>query len=245
MLAGKRILITGASRGIGKAIAETFARQGANLMVTARAPKAGSDPEALALPGYSVLTYNADLTDEAQLRTLVQACRDRLGGLDVLVNNAGLLLPGKVGMISMASLRQMMEINIFSMINLTQYAVRLMAKNKNGGSIVNLASIAGTNGLEGMGGYSASKAGVIGFTLSAATELASQGIRVNAIAPGYIATDMTKQLGGEMAAKTLAKIRLGRVGRAEDVANCAAFLASDLSDYITGQVVGVNGGMEV
>lgn len=243
-LTGKKILVTGASRGIGRAIALAFARLGANLMITARPPKEGHGAGALALPEYPVTVHNADLTDEAQLRSLVQACRDRLGGLDVLVNNAGLLLPGKLGMVNMTSVRQMMEINVLSMINLTQYASRLMARNEHGGAIVNLASIAGTSGLEGMSGYSASKASVIGFTLAAAKELAPQGIRVNAIAPGFIDTDMTRQLGGEMSAKALAKIRLGRIGRVEDVANCAAFLASDLSSYITGQVLAVDGGME-
>jgi len=242
-LDGKRVLITGASRGIGRAIAETFAAVGAHLILTSRTEAVEEVARTLASTGATVFSHRADLGDEVQLRALAGSCRQHLGGLDVLVNNAGVLLPGKLGMVRSSDARQMLETNLLAAVNLTQYAIRLMAGSQ-GASIINLASIAGTRGFDGMTVYSASKAAVVGFTLAAAKELAAQGIRVNAIAPGFIATEMTKKLGGEIERNSVSRIRLGRAGTPQDVAQCALFLASDLSNYITGQVIGVDGGME-
>ncbi|MFA5264718.1 MAG: SDR family NAD(P)-dependent oxidoreductase [Opitutaceae bacterium] len=244
LLQGKRVLITGASRGIGKAIAEVFVREGASVMLTARSADLELFAESLAAGGAKAFATKADLNDEAQLKQVVLKTREKLGGLDVLVNNAGVLIQGKLGMIQNAEAHRMMETNFFAMLNLTQYCIRLMAKDKKG-SIINLASIAGTQGIDGISAYCASKAAVVGFTKSSAKELASQGIRVNAIAPGFIDTDMARQLDPAWFQKRVESIRLGRVGQPEDIANCALFLASELSSYITGQVIGVDGGMQV
>lgn len=242
-LDGKRVLVTGASKGIGQAIAETFTRAGARVLLTARSSDVIEIADSLAGQGGDAFGHCGDITDEAQLLSIVRLCRERLGGIDVLVNNAGILLPGKLGMVKTKDARQMLETNLIAMINLTQYVIRLVGRD-HGGSVINLASIAGCEGLEGMSAYSASKAGVIGFTRAAAKELAPQHIRVNAIAPGFIQTNMTLQLGADQAEQTLKKIRIGRVGIPQDVANCALFLASDLSTYITGQVIGIDGGMQ-
>lgn len=239
ILHGKRVLITGASRGIGEATARLFVAQGAKVVACARSA------DVLKLEdGAACLPLQADLTAEAEVKRVAQFAREKLGQVDVLINNAGILLLGKMGMIRMDDVRCMLETNLLATINLTQYVIRAMPRGQ-GGSIVNIASIAGTQGIDGIAGYSASKASVVGFTHSAAKELAPQGIRVNAIAPGFIDTAMARQLDSAWFEKRVQSVRLGRIGRPEDVANCALFLASDFSSYITGQVLGVDGGMQV
>jgi 3-oxoacyl-[acyl-carrier protein] reductase len=238
ILSGKRVLITGASRGIGQCMARLFVKEGAKVLACARSA------DVLTLDdGQNCFALRTDLSNETELKRLVQFAREKMGGLDVLVNNAGIMNLGKLGMVRMEDVRSMLETNVVAMINLTQYAIRLMPKGK-GGSVINLASIAGTQGMEGISAYCASKAAVIGFTLSSAKELAAQGVRVNAIAPGFIDTAMARQLDQEWFAKRVESIRLGRIGQPSDIANCALFLASDLSSYITGQVIGVDGGMQ-
>ena len=243
-LKGKTVLVTGASRGIGAAVAERFAREGAQLVISARTTQVKLVAERLSGEGFVVDAVQGDIADNAHARELISHCRNRFGGLDALVNNAGVLAAGKLGMIRMDDARRMFEINILAAINLTQYAIRIFPKDK-GGSIINLASIAGSRGIDGISAYSASKAAIIGFTMAAAKELAGRKIRVNAIAPGFIDTDMARQVSTEWFQSRVASIRLGRIGEPSDVASCALFLASDEAAYITGQVIGVDGGMDV
>jgi 3-oxoacyl-[acyl-carrier protein] reductase len=244
LLENKIAIITGASRGIGKAIAEIFSKQGAKIVITSRSAEVLRIAAALSTPDNQVTAIQGDITQEKTIKELIKLTKKLHGKLDILVNNAGILEQSILGMIATESLEKMFSVNIISMINLTQYAVRLMGNNS-ASSIINLASIAGTKGIEGISAYAATKGGVISFTQAAAKELAPRQIRVNAIAPGFIETDMTKQLSQEWYAKRVEGILMGRIGSPEDIANCALFLASDLSSYITGQVIGVDGGMKV
>jgi len=245
LLKDRRALITGASRGIGKAVAEVFAEQGASLVIAGRDDGIQQLAATLSKDRQPVFAVQGDLTDESHVHELVATCRREFGGLDILVNNAGVLTQALIGMMSLDPVRHMFEVNLLAVINLTQYAVRLMAKSSSP-SIINLASIAGTQGIEGVSAYSASKAGVVGFTHSAAKELATRNIRVNAIAPGFIDTDMTRSLPDDWYQRRVEGVRMGKqAGSPRDVANCALFLASNLSTYVTGQVIGVDGGLAV
>ena len=244
MLEGKVVIITGASRGIGKEIAHVFGRQGAKLVLCGRSATTQVVAEELSSEGVECISVIGDIADQQHQKQLVKAAKDAFGRLDVLVNNAGVLYQGLLGMVDMNQQRAMFEINVHAMINLSQFAIRLMAMNKSG-SIINMASIAGTQSIEGMPGYCASKAAVIGFTQSAAKELASKGVRVNAIAPGFIETDMTRAMPADLFQKRVEGIRMGRIGKPVDIANAALFFASDLSTYVTGQVIGVEGSMIV
>jgi len=244
LLKGKRILVTGASRGIGEATARLFAEQGASLMLSARS----ENVEALAeeLNGASeagIYALAGDISDEDYAKRLVMASRKQLGGLDGLVNNAGILEQGLVGMIQLESVRRMLEVNLVAMINLTQFSLRLMKEGSP--AIVNVTSIAGTHGIEGISAYCASKAAVIGFTKSLAKEVAPSGVRVNAVAPGFIDTQMARQLDDEWFQERVESVRMKRIGTPLDVANLSLYLCSDLSTYVTGQTIGVDGGMQV
>lgn len=241
LLKDKVALITGASRGIGKAIAAGYVENGAAVVLVARSEELLRTAEELRAAGACVKTVQGDIKDEATVRECVKVCRAEFGRLDIVVNNAGILEQSLIGMISLDSARQLFDINIVATVNLTQYAVRIMKGN---GSIINLASIAGTHGIVGASVYSASKAAVKGFTLAAAKELAGRDIRVNAIAPGFIDTDMTRKLSPEAFERNVASIRMRRIGTPQDVANVAIFLGSHLSSYVTGQVLGVDGGMQ-
>lgn len=243
-LQGKTAIITGASRGIGAAIAELFAREGAAVMLTARGSEVVELASRLRETGAQAEALAGDITDDAHIRALVQLFRAKFGSLDVLVNNAGVLIQAKLGMMRLDDARNMFAVNVLAAMNLTQYAIRAFRRGQ-GGAVINLASIAGTHGIDGISAYSASKAALIGFTKAAAKELAGQNIRVNAIAPGFIDTKMARQLSPEWFQLRVAGIRLGRIGRPEDIANCALFLASDEAAYITGQVLGADGGMQV
>ena len=235
----KTALITGASRGIGRAIAEVFVENGARVVLVARSE--GVLDVAKELGRDAAIAICGDVTDDATVRECIKTCRGEFKGLDVLVNNAGAMPQAVLGMVPIAEARELMELNVTATINLTQFAVRAM---KSGGSIVNLSSIA-WNGIAGASVYSASKGGVVGFTRAAAKELAGRGIRVNALAPGFIDTDLTQSLPDEIRERTLLDIRMGRIGEPREVAQAALFLASDLASYVTGQVLGVDGGMRV
>jgi 3-oxoacyl-[acyl-carrier protein] reductase len=243
LLEGRCALVTGAGRGIGAGIARALAAEGARLLLTDVSDGASAVAAELREAGRQAVAVAGDLRDEAFLKQLIQAARQEFGGLDVLVNNAGVLRQGLLGMVPSAAIREMFEVNVFAPITLTQYAVRLMTPAR-GPSIVNLASIAGTRGMEGVTAYSASKGAVVAFTLAAAKELAPRGIRVNAVAPGFIDTDMIRSVSPEWRKLRVESIGMARVGTAEDVAGAVVFLVSDLSRYVTGQVLGVDGGMQ-
>ncbi len=238
------MLITGASRGIGEAMARLFATEGAQLLLSARTATVEKIAAELRAGGHAAEALAGDITDDAYVRELIQLGRTKFGALHALVNNAGILQPGKLGMIRIDDARRMLEVNVLAAINLTQYAIRVFPPAL-GGAVINVASIAGTQGIDGISAYSASKAALIGFTKAAAKELAPRHIRVNAIAPGFIDTDMARQVSPEWFAKRVESIRVGRIGKPEDIARCAAFLASDDANYITGQIIGVDGGMAV
>lgn len=244
MLAGKSVLVTGASRGIGRTIAETFAAHGATVYLNGRDQVRLSELEAelKELYGDKIHTLVFDVSDAVQVKQGFQALFKLTKTLDVLVNNAGILDHALVSMVSAEQIQQSFASNAFSVIYTSQYASRLMMRN-GGGSIINMASIIGCVGSSGDSVYGGSKAAVIGITKSLAKELATAQIRVNAIAPGFIDTQMNQSLSADKQSQILQSIAMGRKGTPQDVANTALFLASDLAQYVTGQVIGVDGGM--
>ena len=242
LLAGKVCLVTGASRGIGAATVKRFAREGAVVYANARTPK-NLDDLCIELSEKYNTTVKAlyfDVRDEAAAKKAVLQIRKETGRLDVLVNNAGVMKDALIGMISKDLMQEMFDINVFGVMNLLQLASKIMMFQKSG-SIINLSSIVGFEGIPGKLVYSAAKGAVAAMTKTAAKELASQGIRVNAVAPGMIDTDMLKSVGDEKMKEQIANIRMGRLGTPEEVADAILFLASDLSGYITGEILGVNG----
>ena len=244
LLEGRTVIITGASRGIGKGIAEVFAKQGANIAFTYRSSddKANILEKELSANGCKVKGYKSDASDFEAAQQLAANVIDEFGSIDVLVNNAGITKDGLLMRMSEEDFDSVMDVNMKSVFNMTKAVLRPMLKQKKG-SIINMSSVVGVKGNAGQANYSASKAAINGFTKSTALELGSRNIRCNAIAPGFIETEMTEALGEEQVQEWRNSIPLRRGGTPEDIANATLFLASDMSAYVTGQVLHVCGGM--
>ena len=244
LLDGKCALVTGASRGIGKAVALSLAASGARVALNFAGNVAAAEAvkaEIEAAGGVAVLVQ-ADVSDETAAQDMVKTAADALGGLDILVNNAGITRDGLLLRMKEEDWDAVLSTNLKGIFHCTKAAAKLMMK-KRSGRIVNMASVVGLTGNAGQTNYAAAKAGVVGFSKAAAKELASRGITVNVVAPGFIETDMTAALSDAAKEGALAGIPLGRMGKPEDVADAVLFLVSDRASYITGQVLKVDGGM--
>lgn len=244
LLKGKNTLVTGASKGIGKAIAIRFAQEGANVAFTyLSSVEQGKALEAeLAAKGIKAKGYKSDASDFAQADKLITDVIADFGSIDVLVNNAGITMDNLLLRMNEEAWDRVMNVNLKSCFNTVKAVTKPMMKQKSG-SIINMTSVVGIKGNAGQANYAASKAGIIGFTKSVALEIGSRGIRCNAIAPGFIETEMTDKLDEKTIQLWRDAIPLKRGGRPEDVADACAFLACDMSSYITGQVLQVDGGM--
>ena len=244
LLEGKNIIITGASRGIGKGIAEVFVSHGANIAFTYHSSdeKAKVLEKELSKSGSKVVGYKSDASDYSAAQQLAEDVINEFGTIDVLVNNAGITKDGLLMRMNEEDFDTVIQVNIKSVFNLTKAVMRPMLKQRNG-SIINMSSIVGIKGNAGQTNYAASKAAIIGFTKSVALELGSRNIRCNAIAPGFIETEMTQVLDENTVKEWREQIPLKRRGTPEDIANTSLFLASDMSAYITGQVINVCGGI--
>lgn len=244
-LTGKYALVTGASRGIGAAVALLFARAGAHVYLNSLSQEALqpiADQIEQEQGNCTILPFDVGQAD--QVKAAFQTIFKQSKKLDILVNNAGVMDDALLPMVSQQQIEQAFQVNTFGTLYCAQYASRLMQRS-GGGSIINLSSIIGKEGNVGQAVYSGSKAAVIGITQSLAKELAPHHIRVNAIAPGLIATDMAARIPDEYHEKMMSSIAMGRIGEPDDIAKSALFLASDLSTYVTGQVLGVDGGMVI
>jgi 3-oxoacyl-[acyl-carrier protein] reductase len=249
LLEGKVAIVTGAARGIGEGVALKMAEQGASIAFTyvseSSAEKAQALEQKLVALGVKAKAYRSNAGEFAECETLVNNVMKELGQVDICVNNAGISKDNLLLRMTPEQWDDVMTINLKSVFNMTKQVIRPMMKAKSG-SIINMSSVIGLMGNAGQSSYAASKAGIIGFTKSVAKELGSRNIRCNAIAPGFVETDMTGYLKeGEQADKYKAGIPLGRFGTTDDIANVTLFLASDLSAYVTGQVISVDGGLNM
>ncbi|MCB0504345.1 MAG: 3-oxoacyl-[acyl-carrier-protein] reductase [Cyclobacteriaceae bacterium] len=244
LLEGKTALITGASKGIGRAIALKYAEEGANVAFTylSSVEKGEALVAELEANGIKAKGYRSDASDYAAAEQLINDVVADFGSLDILINNAGITQDNLLMRMTEEMWDKVINVNLKSVFNTVKASNRTMMKQRNG-SIINLTSVVGIKGNAGQANYAASKAGIIGFTKSVALELGSRGIRSNAIAPGFIETEMTDQLDEKTVQSWRDAIPLKRGGQPEDVANLAVFLGSDMSSYISGQVIQVDGGM--
>ncbi len=243
MLEGKNVFVTGTNRGIGKAILTECAKNGANIWAHAR----HETDEFKELVQNISRKFNVeiwpiyfDLTDNDSMLNAFRVIRNQKLNLDVLINNAGVMQDALIGMISDNLIEKTFQVNVYAPIKLLQFAAKLMMRQKSG-SIINMSSIVGVNGNKGQTVYSSSKGAIISLTKTAAKELAFYNIRVNALAPGMIDTDMFRSIGEDKQKLRIENIEMGRIGTPVDVANACVFLASDMSSYITGQILGVDG----
>ena len=246
MLKDKVAVITGGTRGIGRAIALKLAKEGANIAINYRS----SDKEAEELKkileeeGVKVLTLKGDVSNFEEAKNLMEKCKEFFGKIDILVNNAGITKDTLIMRMKEEDFDKVIEVNLKGTFNCAKHASAIMLKQRFG-KIINMTSVVGIAGNAGQVNYSASKAGVIGLTKSLAKELGSRGITVNAVAPGFIKTDMTSSLSEKFKEEVSKNVPLKRLGDPEDVANLVKFLASDEANYITGQVINVDGGMVI
>lgn len=244
MLKGKTAVVTGASRGIGRAIAIKLAKLGANIVVNYRnsvdaVQEVVKEIEAL---GVKALAVQADISSYSDVEFMMKKCIEEFGSLDILVNNAGITKDGLLMRMKEEDFDSVIDINLKGAFNCTRHVSAIMLKQRRG-RIINISSVSGITGNAGQVNYSSAKAGIIGMTKAVAREFASRGITCNAVAPGYIQTDMTKALPEKVKDVIMNTIPLKRLGMPEDVANAVAFLASEEAAYITGQVINVDGGM--
>ncbi|MCH5326302.1 MAG: 3-oxoacyl-[acyl-carrier-protein] reductase [Duncaniella sp.] len=246
LLEGKVALITGAARGIGKGIALKFAAEGADIAFTdlRRDENMEATEKELAALGVKAIGYSSDASNFEQTAEVVAKIKEDFGHIDVLVNNAGITKDGLMMRMTEAQWDMVLNVNLKSAFNFIHAVLPIMIRQRSG-SIINMASVVGVHGNAGQSNYAASKAGLIALAKSIAQEVGSRGIRANAIAPGFIETAMTAALSDEVRADWAAKIPLRRAGQVDDIANVATFLASDMSSYVSGQVIEVDGGMNM
>lgn len=244
LLAGKNAIVTGASRGIGKGIALAFAQQGANVAFTYSSSKQAAEEleKELQSLGVKAKAYQSNAANFEEAQKLVEQVNEEFDSIDILVNNAGITKDNLLMRMSEADFDKVIEVNLKSIFNMTKAVQRTMLKQRKG-SIINMSSVVGVKGNAGQANYAASKAGMIGFSKSIALELGSRNIRSNVIAPGFIETEMTDKLDEKTVEGWRQAIPLKRGGSPEDIANACVFLGSDMSAYITGQVINVDGGM--
>ncbi|CAM4265726.1 3-oxoacyl-[acyl-carrier-protein] reductase [Gillisia limnaea] len=244
LLEGKNAIITGGSRGIGKGIAQVFAKHGANVAFTyASSVNAANELEKeLSDFGIKAKGYQSNAADFKECEALIKNVSEDFGQIDIVINNAGITKDNLLMRMSEEDFDQVIEVNLKSVFNMTKAVQKTMLKQRSG-SIINMSSVVGIKGNAGQSNYAASKAGIIGFSKSMALELGSRNIRTNVIAPGFIETEMTEKLDEKTVDGWRESIPLKRGGTPEDIANACVFLGSELSSYITGQVIQVNGGM--
>jgi 3-oxoacyl-[acyl-carrier protein] reductase len=244
MLKGKCAVVTGAGRGIGRAVALKLAELGADVVINYRSSESEAEELSKEIEklGSRVLMVKADVSIYGEAELLVNKAVETFGKIDIMVNNAGITKDGLLLRMKESDFDKVIEVNLKGTFNCVKHVSGVMLKQKFG-RIINISSVIGLVGNAGQANYAASKAGIIGFTKSVAKELGSRGITVNAVAPGFIQTDMTEVLSDKVKTSMMDSIPLKRLGTAEDVANMVAFLASDLSSYVTGQVLNVDGGM--
>lgn len=240
----KNVIVTGGSRGIGRAICIKLAKEGYNVIFNYSKNNTEAEKTIKECEKYNIVVkgYKADIINSDECQELVRKAIDEFGSIDVLVNNAGITRDSLIMRMKDEDFNDVLRVNLSGTFYMIKAVSKYMIKNRSG-SIINMSSIVGLTGNAGQINYSASKAGIVGLTKSAAKELASKKIRVNAIAPGMIDTDMTRVLSEDIRNKIIDSIPLKEIGKPEDIANAVAFLASDMSRYITGQILSVDGGM--
>ncbi|WP_027625464.1 3-oxoacyl-[acyl-carrier-protein] reductase [Clostridium lundense] len=245
-LQGKTAIVTGGSRGIGRAIALKLAELGANIVVNYRSSANVVEEiiKEIESKGSKAIVVQGDVSNFDDAERIIKAAVDEFGSLDILVNNAGITADGLLMRMKEQDFDKVIEVNLKGTFNCIRHASSIMVKQR-AGKIINISSVVGITGNAGQANYAAAKAGIIGLTKSVARELASRGINVNAVAPGFIETDMTDSLSEKVKEGALANIPLKRFGKAEDIAEVVAFLSSDDSSYITGQIINVDGGMVI
>ncbi|WP_338032961.1 MULTISPECIES: 3-oxoacyl-[acyl-carrier-protein] reductase [Clostridium] len=246
MLTGKNAIVTGSSRGIGRAIAIKLAELGANIILNYRNNVASVKEviKEIETKGVKVMAIQGDVSNFEDAKKVVDEAKEKLGSIDILVNNAGITKDTLLMRMKEEDFDKVIEVNLKGVFNCTKNIVPIMMKQRSG-RIINISSIVGLSGNAGQSNYAAAKAGIIGFTKSVAKEIATRGITVNAIAPGFISTDMTDVLSDKVKEEIKKNIPLRRIGEGKDIANTVAFLASDMGAYITGQVISVDGGMHI